>query len=177
VVVNLMPSQAQDPDLVAKIRSVLAKTGLPSTQLEIRAPVSAIRTATGDLADEGGAQAEDNLRVISELGVRAGLYDFAGSMGGLRCVADLPLCTVRIAAPISQQVADDPSRILSQSAQALVHIVRGAGVDVIAYPVDNAEQAACWPWIGANWAVGALFGSPGPPQDVAALFRGSHQTV
>jgi PAS domain S-box-containing protein/diguanylate cyclase (GGDEF)-like protein len=177
VVVNLMPSQAQDPDLVAKIRSVLAETGLPSAQLEIRAPVSAIRDVDGELADDGGAQAEDNLRVLTELGVRAGLYDFGGGIGGLRCVAELPVCTVRIAAPISRQVAEDPSRILSQAAQAEVHIVRGAGVDVVAYPVDSAEQAACWPWIGANWAVGTLFGAPGPPQDVAALLNGSHQTV
>ena len=177
VVVNLMPSQAQDPDLVAKIRSVLDENGLPPAQLEIRSPVSAIRNVDGELADDGGAQAEDNLRVLTELGVRTGLYDFAGGIGGLRCVADLPVCTVRIAAPISRQVAEDPSRILSQAAQAEVHIVRGAGVDVVAYPVDSAEQAACWPWIGANWAVGALFGTPGSPQDVAALLNGSHQTL
>jgi PAS domain S-box-containing protein/diguanylate cyclase (GGDEF)-like protein len=172
IVVNLMPSQAHDPALVTKIRSVLTETGLPSAQLEIRAPVSAIRTPTGELVGDGGsagAQAEDNLRGLTELGVRAGLYDFAGSIGGLRCVADLPVCTVRIAEPISRQVADDPSRILSQAAQALVHTVRGADIDVVAYPVDSAEQAACWPWIGANWAVGALFGSPGPPQTLDAL--------
>jgi diguanylate cyclase (GGDEF)-like protein/PAS domain S-box-containing protein len=177
VVVNLMPSQAQDPDLVAKIRSVLTETGLPPAQLEIRAPVSAIRVADGTLVGDSGAQAEDNLRVLTELGVRAGLYDFAGSIGGLRCVTDLPVCTVRIAAPISRQVAEDPSRILSQAAQALVHIVRAAGIDVVAYPVNSAEQAACWPWIGANWAVGALFGPPGTPKDLAALLNGQHQTV
>lgn len=177
VVVNLMPSQAQDPDLVAKVRAVLAETGLPAGQLEIRAPVSAIRTVIGDFADGGGGQAEDNLRVLTELGVRAGLYDFAGGIGELRCVAELPICTVRIAEPISQQVANDPSRILSQAAQALVHTVRGAGIDVVAYPVNNADQAACWPWIGANWAVGALFGAPGPPQHVAALLDRQHQNV
>ncbi len=158
VVVNLMPSQARNPDLVTRIGAVLAETGMPPAQLEIRAPVGAIRTVTGELAGDGGAQAEDNLRGIAELGVRAGLYDFGGGIGELRCVADLAVCTVRIAPPISRQVADDPSRILSQAAQALVHIVRGAGIDVVAYPVDSAEQAACWPWIGANWASGALYG-------------------
>jgi PAS domain S-box-containing protein/diguanylate cyclase (GGDEF)-like protein len=177
VVANLMPSQAQDPDLVAKVRAVLAETGLPAERLEIRAPVSAIRTVIDDLADGGGGQAEDNLRVLTELGVRAGLYDFAGGIGELRCVAELPICTVRIAEPISQQVANDPSRILSQAAQALVHTIRGAGVDVVAYPVNSAEQAACWPWIGANWAVGALFGPPGPPHHVAALLNGRHRRM
>ncbi|MGH3755639.1 MAG: putative bifunctional diguanylate cyclase/phosphodiesterase [Pseudonocardiaceae bacterium] len=158
VVVNLTPSQAQDPDLVTRVRAVLAQTGLAPAQLELRAPANVIRTASGELAGEGGGHAEDNLRVLADLGVRAGLYDFGGGIGELRCLADLPVCTVRIARPVSEQVAADPSRILSQAAQALVHIVRAAGVDVVAFPVDSEEQAACWPWIGANWAVGALFG-------------------
>ncbi len=169
VVVNLMPSQAQDPDLVARVRAVLAQTGLAPAELELRAPVAAIRTTSGELAGEGGGHAEDNLRVLAELGVRAGLYDFGGGIGGLRCVADLSVSAVRTAQPVSQQVADDPSRILSQAAQALVHIVRAAGVDVVAFPVDSEEQAACWPWVGANWAVGALFGPPGPPRDIELL--------
>jgi EAL domain-containing protein (putative c-di-GMP-specific phosphodiesterase class I) len=177
VVVNLMPSQAPDPDLVAKIKMILAETGLPSNQLEIRTPAGAIRTVAGELAGSAGAQAEDNVRMLAELGLRTGLYDFGGGIGELRCVADLAICTVRIAKPISQQVADDPSRILSQAAQALVHIIRGAGVDVVAYPVDNAEQAACWPWIGANWAVGGLFGQPGPPQNIDALLDAPHNTA
>jgi EAL domain-containing protein (putative c-di-GMP-specific phosphodiesterase class I) len=169
VVVNLSPSQARDRDLVPRVRAVLDETGLPPAELELRAPVTAIRTVAGELAGMGGRYAEDNIRVLTELGVRTGLYDFGGGMGALRCLADLSVRTVRIAQPISQQVADDPSRILSQAAQASVHIVRGAGVDVVAFPVDNAEQAACWPWIGANWAVGALFGPPGPPQNIEAL--------
>jgi diguanylate cyclase (GGDEF)-like protein/PAS domain S-box-containing protein len=171
VVVNLMPSQAQDPDLVARVRAVLHQTGLTPAELELRAPVAAIRTVTGELAGEGGAHAEDNLQVLTGLGLRTGLHDFAGGIGGFRCLADLSVSTVKIAQPISQQVADDPSRILSQTAQAMVHSVRAAGVDVVAFPVDSAKQATCWPWIGANWAVGALFGPPGPPQHIEALLH------
>ncbi|MGH3865658.1 MAG: EAL domain-containing protein [Pseudonocardiaceae bacterium] len=171
MVVNLSPSQAQDRDLAARVRAVLDETGLPPTELELRAPVAAIRTVTGELAGVGGGHAEDNVGALTELGVRGGLYDFGGGIGGLRCVADLPIRTVRIAQPVSQQVAADPSRILSQAAQALVHIVRSAGIDVVAFPVDSAEQAACWPWIGANWALGALYGKPGPPQDIESRLR------
>ena len=98
------------------------------------------------------------MRVLAELGVRTGLYDFGGGIGGLRCLDDLSMRAVRIAQPVSQQVAADPSRILSQTAQALVHIVRAAGIDVVAFPVDSEEQATCWRRISANWAVGALYG-------------------
>jgi PAS domain S-box-containing protein/diguanylate cyclase (GGDEF)-like protein len=166
--VNLTPSQAQHPDLVPGVTAVLDETGLAPAELELRAPAAAIRTVSGELAGVGGARAEDNLRELAKLGVRAGLYDFGGGIGALRCLADLSVCVVRIAQPISDQVAADPSRILSQAAQALVHIVRGAGIDVVAFPVDSTEQAACWPWIGANWAVGGLWPSVEPWLDAGS---------
>jgi diguanylate cyclase (GGDEF)-like protein/PAS domain S-box-containing protein len=165
MVVNLTLSQAQHPDLLSNVTAILDQTGLAPAELELRSPVSAIRTDSGELAGVGGQRAEDNVRELAKLGVRAGLYDFAGGIGALRCVADLSVCAVRIAQPVSDQVAADPSRILSQAAQALVHIVRGAGIDVVAYPVDSAEQAACWPWIGANWAVGGLWSGVEPRLD------------
>ncbi|MDQ4091894.1 MAG: EAL domain-containing protein [Actinomycetota bacterium] len=163
LVVNLTPSQAQDPDLVARVRTVLNQTGLAPAELELRAPVAAIRRATGELAGEGGAQAEDNLRVLSDLGVRTGLYDFGGGIRGMSCLADLSICVVQMARPVSQQITGDPSGVLSLATQAMVHIIRAAGIDVVACPVDNAEQATAWAHIGANWAVGALFDLPGPP--------------
>ncbi|MDQ3887132.1 MAG: EAL domain-containing protein, partial [Actinomycetota bacterium] len=170
LVVNLTPSQAQDPDLVAKVRAVLEQTDLRAAELELRVPVSAVRTVTGMLAGEAGEHAEDNLRVLAELGIRTGLHDFGGGIGALRCLAELPVCAVQVAQPVSEQVADDPSRILSQAVHALVHIVRGTGINVIAFPVDSEEQAACWRWVGANWAVGALFGRPSPAEDIELLF-------
>jgi diguanylate cyclase (GGDEF)-like protein/PAS domain S-box-containing protein len=171
IVINLTPSQAQHPELTGRVTAVLDEIGLAPAGLELRTPAAAIRTVSGELAGAGGARAEDNVRQLAKLGVRAGLYDFGGGIGALRCLADLPVCVVRTAQPISVQVAADPSRILSQAAQALVHIVRGAGIDVVAFPVDSAEQAACWPWIGANWAVGALFGGPGAPIDMQSRLR------
>lgn len=169
VVINLTGSQSRDPDLVAKVRAILDDTGLRPDGLELRMPVAAIRCANGLPAGDGGEEAEDNLRVLAELGVRAGLHDFGGGIGGLRCLADLPVQVVRVAEPVSQQVAEDPTRILSQAVHALVHIVRGEGINVVAFPVDSSEQAACWRWVGANWAVGASCGLPGTPADFERL--------
>ena len=170
IVVNLTPSQAPDPDLVARVRTVLNQTGLAPAELELRAPVAAIRTATGELAGEGGGQAEDNLRVLTDLGVRAGLYDFGGGIRGMSCLADLSICVVQMARPMSQRITGDPSGVLSQAAQGMVHMIRAAGIDVVACPVDSAEQATAWARIGANWAVGALFGQPGSPLSIEPLF-------
>ncbi|MGH3939352.1 MAG: putative bifunctional diguanylate cyclase/phosphodiesterase [Pseudonocardiaceae bacterium] len=171
VAVNLTTSQAQDPGLVAKVSVALAQTGLRPAGLELRVPVAAIRTDTGELAGEGGEYAEENLLVLADLGVHIGLYDFGGGIGGMRCVAELPVHAVRIAQPVAQQVTDDTSRLLSQAVHALTHIVRDAGVNVIAHPVDSAEQAGCWQWVGANWGMGTFFGLPGPPQNIDRLLH------
>jgi len=93
-----------------------------------------------------------------------------GGIRGLRCVADLSVRVLRIAQPVSHQLAEDPSRILARAAQALVAIIRDAGVDVVA-PADTAGQAADWTRIGANWAIGALFGPPGPAQRIEPLLE------
>jgi EAL domain-containing protein (putative c-di-GMP-specific phosphodiesterase class I) len=169
--VNLTAAQAKDPELVASITAVLAETGLPPAQLELRAPVAAIRTATGELAGDGGAQAEDNLRVLSDIGLRTGLHDYAEGLGGLRCMTELAPCTVRIAALMAQQSTSDQCTILPDAARTLIHRLRAAGADVLAYPVDDATHAAYCADIGANWAVGALFGPPASPQHMEALLR------
>lgn len=87
MMVNLMPSQALDPNLVTRVKAVLEETGLPPGELELRAPVAAV--AAGELSGEGGERAEDNLRALTELGVRTGYYEVDGGIGESRCVTDL----------------------------------------------------------------------------------------
>lgn len=171
VVINLTLPQAQHPDLVGEVGAVLAETGLPPSGLELRMPVQAIRTVSGLPAGRVGEDAEDNLQVLAALGVRMGLHDFAGGIGALRLLADLPVGVVRVAEPVSRQVVDDRSRILSEAVQALTRVVRAAGINVVAYPVEISAQVACWRWVGANWAVGPLFGRPGPPEEIERLFE------
>ncbi|MDQ3153488.1 MAG: EAL domain-containing protein [Actinomycetota bacterium] len=169
VLVTLTPFQAQDPDLVAKVKQALEETRLPASELELWVPSDALFTVTGVPAGEGGEQAEDNLRVLAELGLRAGLHDFGGGIGGLRCVAELPVHGVRVARPVAAHVTDDPAGLLSRAVHTFVHTVRDTGIDVVAFPVDTEEQAARWRRVGANWAVGALFGRPGSLEDIEPL--------
>ncbi|MGH3979610.1 MAG: putative bifunctional diguanylate cyclase/phosphodiesterase [Pseudonocardiaceae bacterium] len=166
VMINLTHYQAQDPDLVTQVRAVLAQTGLRPTALELRVPVSAMRTVNGAQSGEAGGEAEDNLQVLADLGVRMALHDFGGDIGGLACLAELPVHAVRIAQPVALQVADNPSAIPAQGLRALVPTVRAAGISVVACTVDTEKLADWWREVGADCAVGALFRQPGPPQDI-----------
>jgi EAL domain-containing protein (putative c-di-GMP-specific phosphodiesterase class I) len=177
VMINLTPSQARDPELIATVTAVLAETGVAPQVLELRAPVAAIRAVTGEFAGEGGAQAEDNLRVLTQLGVRAGIHDFAGGIGGLRCRAELPLSSVRIAPLITQQVAGGPCPIQAPAMRTSIQSFRAASINVLAYPVDTVLEAAYCTDLGVNWALGALYGPPGPPEHIHPLLRGPRPRV
>lgn len=167
--VDLTSSQAKDPDLVAKIRTVLARSHLRPADLELRMPLPAIRTVTGAPAGEAGAEAEDNLRVLAEMGVRTALHDFACGAGELACLAELPVHAVRIAQPVARRVADDVSAIPAQVLRAVVPMVRSSGISVVACEVDTEEQADWWRGVGADRAVGRLFGEPGLAQSVGRM--------
>lgn len=167
--VNLTPAEAQDPDLVALLVALLAQVSLQPAELELRSPVAAVRTAADESVGEAGGQAEDNLGVLAELGVRTGLHEFGGGIGGLACLAELPVCAVRIAQAVARRVAGAPSAVPAQVVQTMVPMIRHAGVSVIACGVDTEEQAGWWRGAGADCALGALFGKPGPPQDIEHL--------
>ena len=167
--VNLTSSQAQDPDLVAKVRTVLAQTDLRPADLELRMPLPAMRTVTGASVGKVGADAEDNLGVLAEMGVRTALHDFACGAGELACLPELPVHAVRIAQPVARRVAGNVSAIPAQVLRAVVPMVRSAGISVVACEVDTEEQADWWRGVGADRVVGALFGQPDPPQFVARM--------
>jgi EAL domain-containing protein (putative c-di-GMP-specific phosphodiesterase class I) len=169
VALDLTSSQAQDPDLVAKVRTVLAQTDLRPADLELRMPLPAMRTVTGASVGKVGADAEDNLGVLAEMGVRTALHDFACGAGELACLAELPVHAVRIAQPVARQVAGDVSAIPAQVLRAVVPMVRSAGISVVACEVDTEEQADWWRGVGADRVVGTLFGQPGPPQFIERM--------
>jgi diguanylate cyclase (GGDEF)-like protein/PAS domain S-box-containing protein len=170
LMLNLIPTQAADPDLIARLRTHLDGADLHPTALELRIPAGALRADdTGEPLGHTGAEAEDNLRVLADLGIRTGLHGFGAGIGSLRCLAELPVHTVQVARPVAQQVMEDPTRILSQAVHAVVHIVRDTGINVVGFPVESPEQAGCWQWVGANWGLGTLFGPPGPPEHIDRL--------
>lgn len=176
MVINLTQYQAQDPDLVAQAKAALAQTGLPPAELELRVPVPAMRTLTGTLAGEASGEAEDNLRILAELGMRTALHDFGGGIGELACLVELPVHAVRIAQPVARQLANTPSALPARALRAIVPMLRTAGISVVACAVDTKELANSWRAIGADCAVGALFGRPSPPQDIQRLL-GAHTSA
>lgn len=170
IMINLSLSQAQDPDLVAKVRSVLDRSGIGPAALELAVPVSAIRKVDGERSGPAGEEAEDNLRVLAELGVGTALHDFGGDIGALVCLTEPWVHAVRIAQAVGTRLRDDPAGSPARALRALLPAMRAAEVTVTACAVDNERLAAQWLAMGADRGTGALFGHPCPPRDFELTF-------
>jgi diguanylate cyclase (GGDEF)-like protein/PAS domain S-box-containing protein len=169
-VIGLSHPQAQDPGLVVQTRAVLDRTGLAPDALELSVPAAALRP----VGNAPRTVARDNLELLAGLGVRTAVHDFGGDIRELALLADVGVAAVRITRSVAQQVADGPSAITAQVLDALLTSLRSAEINVVACLVDTEPVASWWRGAGANHAVGALFGRPGPAQRAEHLL-GPHQ--
>lgn len=144
---DLTEEQAADQDLVKIVRQA---GGLD--RLDLGFPV-------GALTDP---QAEDNLSVLDDLGVRLVLTGFGQTPGDIACLEDYPVDAVRLGERVVERVgtAPNPKSMFVRSVLELLPMVRESGRDVLVPGIDTAEQADWWLRAGADRALGAHFGEP-----------------
>lgn len=162
--VNLVAAQANDPDLVADVNKVLDVVDLRPGWLQLGLPVRALLCEEGD--------AEDNLQVLADMGVRTSIHGFGGGHGGLVFLEDLPVRSVRIAGWLVQRLHERPESVTARALTDLISLVHTFDATVIIAGVRSAEQAAWWQDIGADLACGEWVAAPGPPE---AITRRLHE--
>lgn len=144
--VELISPQANDPDLALVVRTVLEGSGLAPDRLQIGIPVRALLCEDGD--------AEDNVKVLSDMGVRVVLTGFGGGHGGLAFLEDLPVRAVKIAGWLVNRVATRPDSVSARAVEDMAGLVHACGASVMANLVSSAEQASWWQQIGADTGQG-----------------------
>lgn len=164
LLVNLVTAQANDPDLVRVVNDVLDSVGLAPQQLQLGMPVRALLCEEGD--------AEDNLQVLADMGVRISLHGFGGGHGGLVFLEDLPVQAVRIAGWLVQRIADRPDSLTAKALTDLISLVHAFGATVIVAGLARDSCAKWWREAGADIACGDWFAAPGPPEAIMERLRG-----
>ncbi|WHT19317.1 EAL domain-containing protein [Crossiella sp. CA-258035] len=158
---NLTAHQAADPDLVTRLLGVLEQTGFPAARLLLELPAPALA------ADHG--ESRDNLRTLTDLGVRTALRDFGPGTANLAAVTDLAVDFVRVNRElVGRELV--PGSPVTEALRQLPRLAHQAGVSVIVDGVTTAEQAEFWLAAGADLACGDYFGGAGRPDELAAGF-------
>jgi diguanylate cyclase (GGDEF)-like protein len=160
--VDLTPQQSQDPDLVENVRCALEHAGLAAESLQLGIPVLALGGDT--------CEAEDNLRVLADMGVTIVLVGFGG-VGDIAHLEDLPVQTAEIAHRVVQCVAQRPGgdSAVARAVFAMLRLVHSCGVTIIARGLETQDDANWWKSAGADVGQGTFCAPPGACDEAAAL--------
>jgi PAS domain S-box-containing protein/diguanylate cyclase (GGDEF)-like protein len=149
--VELTAEQSADQDLIGAVRRASAGGFVPD-RFDLGIPVDA-------LAD---TQTEDNLAVLTDLGIHVVLTDFGQSGGDIAGVEDYPVRAVRLARAVVARIGVEPNpkSVFVRAMRDLVSLVRECGTSVVVPGINVAAQAQWWLEAGADQASGSYFGEP-----------------
>lgn len=161
LVIGLSRNQAQDPDLVAAVRTALDEQKLEPHWLCLCIPMDALVADSGD--------ARDNVVTLSSMGVTTGLRGFGGSPGELHQVRELPWSVVDLSEELVRLVhgENDPQAPEVRAVTGMVPLIRDCGVPIAVSELATEEQADLWASMGCEIGAGTSLAAPMPVWEVS----------
>ncbi|APH70469.1 putative bifunctional diguanylate cyclase/phosphodiesterase [Aquibium oceanicum] len=151
VAVNISPVQFMTKDFVRYVRSVLEKTGLDASRLELEV------TETAMMQDKERAAAI--LRELSELGISVAVDDFGTGYSNLSYLMDFTFQKLKIDKSFVSRIEKDNGGAVVST---IVGLSRALGVHTIAEGVETEDQATLLRAAGCDVFQGYLYGKPAP---------------
>ena len=157
--VNLSPRQLKDPDLLAKVRSVLQATGIPPERLTLEITETA-------LVEDSHATLT-RLRELKALGIRLSIDDFGTGYSSLSYLRQFPVDGVKIAKPFVDHVAEGDDN--SALARAIITLGETLRLEVVAEGIEQERQLAELRQLGCKLGQGYLASRPVDARRFASL--------
>jgi Amt family ammonium transporter len=161
VAVNLSPLQFRDTALLSLLSSILVRTGLPATLLELEVTEGVL------IKDEELALA--TLRAVKDLGVHIALDDFGTGYSSLSYLRRFPFDGIKIdKCFVGAQQQDSGTRAILEAVLAMSNRLN---LRVVAEGVESEEQLAMLREQGCDEVQGFLLGRPMPRGEVQDFLR------
>ncbi|GIF45047.1 putative bifunctional diguanylate cyclase/phosphodiesterase [Actinoplanes xinjiangensis] len=159
--VNVSPRQLTDDTFTAKVRRILADSGLPATAL-------ALEITEGILigAGTGSAQALAHLEALRADGVRIAIDDFGTGYSSLGYLRDLPVDILKIDRSLMPAGEDDHRQIAL--VRTVVDLARSLSLTTVAEGVETAFHATLLQELGCDRGQGYHFARPMPATNLTA---------
>jgi diguanylate cyclase (GGDEF)-like protein/PAS domain S-box-containing protein len=157
--VNLSAKQLEQPNIVDRVRDVLADTGLTPASLRLEVTESTL------ISDAATAQA--TMRSLEKLGVGLHMDDFGTGYSSLDYLQRFPFDTLKIDRSFVRGIAyDHESRLIVAS---ILNLARSFGMDVVAEGIEDEEQLEELRTMGCPCGQGFYFAKPMEPSAIDAL--------
>ncbi|WP_310570141.1 EAL domain-containing protein [Gemmatimonas sp.] len=161
VAVNISGKQLQEPDFVATVADILARTNAPAHCITLEITESVIMRDT-----ESSLQ---TLRALKTLGVRLAIDDFGTGYSSLSYLQRFPVDVLKI----DRAFVEGVSRGGSDAALARTILTLGEtlGLQTVAEGVEDESQRVQLERMGCVLAQGYLFSRPKPADELTAWIR------
>lgn len=160
VAVNVSPVQLRDPELLNRLKEILAETGLepPALQIEI----------TESSVFDNVAEARGVLLELKKLGIGLKLDDFATGYSCLGYLRQLPFDSIKIDRSFIADLGS-PDSEKREFVRTIMNMARNLNLGVIAEGIEDKEGAAILREMGCRFAQGYYFSRPVDPAGIESL--------
>ena len=160
VSVNLSARQFRQPDLDARIKSMITAAGVDPTLIELEITESQL------IADpDHGVRL---MQALCDAGVRIAIDDFGTGYSSLAYLTRFPVSALKIDRSFVQDMAHDRNH--AAIVRTIIEMAHSLDFTVIAEGVENEEQAHLLQLLQCEQAQGYLFMQPMPAHKLARLY-------
>lgn len=160
VAVNLSPVQFKRDDILRRVESALAQSGLPAARLEVEITESVLM--------EDADRTQAILSALRALGVGIAIDDFGTGFSSLSYLRKFAFSKIKIDRSFVKDIEAAQTRSI---ATAIVAMGRSLGMTVTAEGVETQEQRQVLAAIGCHEGQGYLFSRPRPGAEFPELRR------
>lgn len=157
--VNLSARQLQQPDIVARVATILAETGLPAETLKLELTESMIMGH--------GEEVVTLLQALKALGIRLSIDDFGTGYSSLAYLKRFPIDELKIDQGFVRDIPNDSDD--NQIAIAIIGMAHGLRLKVMAEGVETQAQQDFLSQHGCDAFQGYLFSRPLPADEFASF--------
>ena len=147
---NISPRQVDRPDFFVKLRQTFADADVPLSLIELEFTESA--------AMEVGASVLEEIAALRKDGARITIDDFGTGYSNLARLRAMPLDRVKLdPSLISDIEVNEKARVI---VQAVIHLIKGVGSEIVAEAVETVAQADMLRAMGCDTVQGYVFAAP-----------------
>jgi len=159
--VNISSVQFRKQDVYTFVASMLERTGMPASKLEIELTETVLMQDTKKVSEV--------LSALDRLGVRIAIDDFGTGYSSLNYLAQFPIHTVKIDCSFTRSIlAGDKKMFLVAT---VIGMSRVLDFDVVAEGVETVGQLALLHELGCDRIQGNLISCPKKASEIATWIR------
>jgi len=144
---NVSPRQLDRNDFFVRLRQAFAEQGVPLSLVELEFTESAAMEVSDEIIGE--------ISALREEGVQIAIDDFGTGYSNIARLRSMPLDRVKLDPSLIADI--DTSEQARVVVQAVIHLIRGVGCEIVAEAVETAAQADILRAMGCHTVQGHVF--------------------